>query len=370
MATERDYYDILQVDRTTGAADIKRAYRKKAMKYHPDRNPGDTDAEKAFRECAEAYEVLSNPEKRQRYDQYGHAGLRGTSGHDFGHMDLSDIFSIFGDFFDRGGSQGGPQRGRRGYDLETLVEVTLEEVLTGVEREIEFTRQDYCQTCSGSGSKPGSTPQTCTACGGQGQVAQAGFGGMFRMVSTCPACAGAGKVIKEKCSTCNGSGHRPKKRVIKVKIPPGIHTGQAIRIPKEGEPGREGGPRGHLHVVVKVTDHELFKREEDHLVLNMPISFTQAALGAKVHVPSLNGKQELTLSPGTQHGAVFRVPEQGLPNLQTNRSGDLIVVVTVEVPRRLTGSQEDLLRRFAETEDHKVLPHSHSFWNKIKNYLH
>ncbi len=377
MPTQMDYYEVLGIDRDASEADVKRAYRKLAMKYHPDRNPGDTEAEAKFKESAEAYEVLSDAEKRQRYDQYGHAGLKGTSGHDFSHMDAGDIFSMFEDIFAGGG--GGPfggqrrQRGRqgpqRGYDLQTQAEVTLEEVADGVEREIEFTRQDLCESCKGSGAAPGAEPVACVSCGGAGQVAQSGLGGMFRMVTTCPACEGAGKVVKDKCKTCAGDGRQPKKRVLRVKIPAGIHDGQAIRVPNEGEPGAMGGPHGDLHVVVRVKQHDLFTREDDHLILKMPISFTQAALGATLSVPVINGEHEITIKQGSQHGDLIRASGKGLPNLRSGRHGDLVIVLLIEVPSKLTERQEELLREFAETEDRNVMPHSQGFWDKFKSYI-
>ncbi len=373
MATTRDYYEILSIDRNADGETIKRSYRKLAMKYHPDRNPGDTEAETRFKEAAEAYEVLSNAEKRKRYDRYGHAGLRGTSGHDFSHMDAADIFSMFEDIFgDLGGGRArGGRRGRaqRGYDLETQTEVTLEEVATGVEREIEFTRQDLCETCGGNGAKPGTEPVTCITCAGTGQVSQSGFGGMFRMVTTCQACAGQGKVYREKCPGCGGSGRMPRERKLKVRIPPGIHSGQAVRIVGEGEPGAMGGPRGDLHVVVRVADHKVFQREDDHLILRMPVSFTQLALGAQVNVPTLSGESQVTIRPGTQHGEVFRLPGKGLPNLRSGRMGDLVVLLMIEIPKKLTAEQEKLLREFAQTEDHSVMPESRGFWERIKEYL-
>ncbi len=373
MATQLDYYEVLSVTKDADNEQIKRSYRKLAMKYHPDRNPGDAEAEKRFKQCAEAYEVLADPQKRQLYDRHGHAGLRGTSGHDFSHMNAGDIFSMFDDIF--GGMMGGGRRNgrgrgaRRGYDLETQVQLTLDEVATGVEREIDFTRQDNCEKCSGSGVKPGSSPINCTACGGSGQVAQSGLGGMFRMVTTCPACAGQGSIIKDKCDGCRGTGRVPKKRTLSVKIPPGIHDGQAVRVPGEGEPGSRGGPRGDLHVVVRVAQHKLFTREDDHLVLQMPVSFTQAALGASVQIPTLDGYEDLAIPPGTQHGKLFRLPGKGLPNLRSGRKGELAVLLLIEIPNKLTSKQEQLLREFAETEDRHVMPESHGFWDKIKQYI-
>lgn len=373
MATKRDYYEILSLERSCNGDDIKRAYRKMAMKHHPDRNPGDAEAEAKFKEAAEAYEVLTDPHKRERYDRFGHEGLRGISGHDFTHMDAGDIFSMFEDIF--GGALGGGRRrsgaggARRGYDLETQIEISLEDVYGSVEREIEFTRQDNCETCKGSGAKAGSKPVACTTCGGSGKIAQSGFGGMFRMVTGCPACGGAGTIIRDKCTNCGGTGRQPKKRTLKVRVPAGIHDGQAIRVGGEGEPGVGGGPRGDLHVVVRVAEHKLFVREQDHLVLRMPVSFTQAALGAEVEVPTLNGRQTVKIKSGSQHGELLQLKGHGLPNLRNGHKGDLAIVLMIEVPRKLTDQQEKLLRQFAATEDRKVLPETQGFWDKIKDYL-
>ncbi len=383
MPTTRDYYEILSVQKTCDGEEIKRSYRRLAMKYHPDRNPGDTDAVTAFKECAEAYEVLSDPKTRAMYDQYGHQGVRGAgaAGHDFSRMDVSDIFTMFQDIFGGGGGFGGsPPRQRRGvargYDLETEVVLTLADVLSGVEHEVEFTRMDVCETCSGSGAKPGSKPQTCSTCRGQGKVQQQGLGGMFRMVTVCPHCSGRGKIIKDHCADCKGKGRVPKKRTLGVKIPPGIHDGQAVRVQGEGEPpGAEVSPdgsgvRGDLHVVARVEKHEIFEREGDHLLMELPISFTQAALGAELDVPTLNGGEVLTIPKATQHGAIFKVHGAGLPNLRSpSRRGDLIVGCKVEIPRRLSKKQEELLRRFADTEDERVLPESHGVFKKIKEML-
>lgn len=374
MATKRDYYEVLSVERTSDGDTIKRAYRKLAMKYHPDRNPGDTEAELRFKEAAEAYEVLSDNERRQRYDRFGHDGLRGTPGHDFSRMDPNDIFSMFGfgDVLEQmfgGGASSRGGRSQRGYDLETQVTLSLEDVAVGTEKEIEFTRQDTCATCDGSGAKAGSKPLACVTCAGSGKVTQAGFGGMFRMVTTCPACRGAGAVIKDKCADCKGTGRKPKKRKLSVKIPPGIHDGQAIRVPGEGEPGPKGGTRGDLHVVVRLEEHKIFTREDDHIVLRMPVSFSQAALGAKVKVPTLEGDTELEIKPGTQHGTLYRVREKGLPNLRSGDRGDLAVLLMIEVPNKLTAKQRKLLEEYAATENHDVLPENKNFWDRIKEHL-
>lgn len=401
---QRDLYEVLGVERGVSGDELKRAYRKLAMQHHPDRNPGDAQAEASFKEAAAAYEVLSDAGKRERYDRYGHEGLRGSTGHDFSHMDPGDIFSIFGDIFGdvlgggrrRGRSAG--QRGQaasrpqRGYDLETRVELTLEEVATGATKEIPFTREDTCDRCGGTGGKPGSEPTVCSTCGGVGQVVQVGMGGMFRIATACPTCGGAGRHFDKLCDQCEGTGRQPLERKLDVKLPAGIREGQAISVSGEGEPGANGGPRGDLHVVVEVERHALFEREGDHLLLRMPVSFAQAALGATVRVPTLGdtppdasgegedhgngdgdasgeGRREIRIKPGTQHGEVFRVRGAGLPSVRTGRRGDLVAVVQVEVPKRLTDVQERLLRAYAETENHTVLPENKGFWDKIKEYL-
>ncbi len=373
MAAKRDYYEALGIDRDASSEQIKKAYKRCAMKYHPDRNPGDQEAEQRFKECAEAFEVLSDPDKRQRYDRFGHEGLRGAGMHDFSGMGASDIFSMFEDLFGDlgfggafGGGRGGP-RVRRGYSLETEIEIQLADAATGTTTEVEFVRRDTCQTCSGSGAKPGTSPETCSSCGGHGQVAMRQ--GFFQMVRPCPACGGAGKIVRDKCDDCGGSGRRPMQRTLEVKVPAGIQDGQVIRINGEGEPGEQNGPRGDLHVVVRIKPHELFSRDGDDLVLHMPVSFSQLALGASVEVPTLDGQTELSIPRGTQHGRMFRIRDAGMPNLRSGRRGDLIVEALVEIPKKLTKRQEELLREFAETEDEHVTPHRSGFFDKIRDYL-
>jgi molecular chaperone DnaJ len=383
MPPTREYYEVLGVDKKADAEEVKRAYRRLAMKYHPDRNPGDAEAEAKFKEAAEAYEVLSDEQKRRIYDQYGREGLKGSSGgpatHDFSRMDPNDIFSMFNDIFEGMGMGGGGGRGRRGpqrgYDLETEVSITLEDVAKGCERDVEFTRLDVCKKCVGSGAKAGSSPQTCGTCGGQGRVQQAGLGGMFRMVVACPTCGGRGKVVKEFCDVCKGRGRVPSKRSLSVRIPAGIEDGQAIRVQGEGEPpgpqvsASGEGPKGDLHVVVHVKKHDVFQREGEHLVLELPLSFTQAALGAAIEVPSLEGPAKLDIPRGTQHGDIFRIEGKGLPTLRGGRKGDLGVIARIEVPRKLTKKQEELLRAFAQSEDKNVNPESASFWKKAGDFL-
>ncbi len=375
MPTTRDYYEILGVTNTASPDEIKRAYRRMAMKYHPDRNPGDPGAGEKFRACAEAYEVLSDGERRSIYDRYGHAGLRSTPRHDF--RNVEDIFSMFEEIFGGqfgGGGRRGARRGTpRGYDLETEVEFTLAEVLTGTVREVDFKRLDVCQTCQGTGAKPGTEPVACAACGGSGQVAQSGFGGMFRMVTTCRQCGGRGSVIADKCGDCRGAGRVSVKRKLSVKIPAGIHDGQAVRVAGEGEPPSPDqnpagqGIRGDLHVVVRVGPDERFERDGDHLLVAVPVAFTQAALGAELAVPTLDGSTGLTLPPGTQHGALFRIAGQGLPNVRSGRRGDLVVIVQLFVPRKLTEAQKTLLRDYARTEKLDVGAAGPTFWEKIKD---
>jgi len=371
---KRDYYQVLGVEKTATPDEIKRAYRRMAIKYHPDKNPGNKEAEAKFKECAEAYEVLSDAEKRKQYDQYGHEGLRGTGMHDFSRMNVEDIFSMFGfdDFFGsvfggggrRAGRRGGPVRG---YDLETGVELTLDEVAHGAEKTIEFTRQDRCPECNGSGAAPGTQPVRCPVCGGTGQVAKGG--GFFQMVSTCPQCQGTGQVVTNPCPKCQGSGRVPKRRMVTIKIPAGVHEGQGIRVAGEGEPGRDGGPNGDLYCYVRIRPHEFLERDGNNLVAVVPISFTQAALGATIDVPSLNGTRQLKVPPGTQYGSLFRIRGQGLPDVRTGRTGDQIVQVAIETPANLNERQEQLLREFAQTENKHVSPRSQNFFERLKRHF-
>ena len=371
MATKRDYYEILELQRKASVDEIKKAYRKAALKFHPDKNPGDKNAEIRFKECSEAYEVLSDSEKRSRYDQYGHDGLRGSAVHDYQNMQYDDIFSMFNDIFSGMGGGRGSQarRPNRGFDLETLTEIMLQDVARGCEREVEFTRQDMCKTCEGTGAKPGTKRKICSTCGGRGQVVQRGFGGMFQMVGACPACMGQGSTVDKPCPDCGGEGRSPLNRKIVVKIPAGIHDGQAVRVRGEGEPGEGGNNRGDLHVYVKVKEHPFFQRQDDHLLMEVPISMAQAALGADVEIPTLFGKSSLHVGPGTQPGQVLKVKGLGLPDLRGGRTGDLIAAITVEVPRKLNKKQEQLLREFAATEERDVLPAQTSFFDKLRDYL-
>ncbi len=373
MATaKRDYYEILGVVRTCDGEEIKRAYRKLAMKWHPDRHQGQdhSEAEAKFKEAAEAYEALSDPARRQRYDQFGHAGAGAQ--HDFSHMDVGDIFSMFEDIFGggfggRSGRGGGGARGpQRGFDLETQVDLTLEEVANGVEKTIEFEKQDACPQCNGSGAKAGSSPVVCVQCGGQGRVAQQGFGGMFRMVTACPNCRGRGTVIRDHCPSCGGTGRQLRKSTVTVKIPAGVHEGQAVRVAGQGEIGEAGAPPGDLHCYITVKQHAFFTRHNNDLVAQVPISFTQAALGATIDVPTLDGKWDLTVPQGTQHGEVFKIKGKGLPDLRNQRRGDELIQIMIEVPRKLTEKQKSLLKELASLEDHNAMPAKKGFFDKVK----
>lgn len=372
MSTQkRDYYEVLGVERSAGLDEIKKAYRQAALKHHPDRNRNDPEAETRFKEAAEAYEILSDPEKRMRYDRFGHAGLSGSAGHDFAHMDVSDIFSMFEDIF--GGSVFGGRRGRRarGADLQAQVSISFKEVAEGCERTLEFKRMDYCDTCSGSGAAPGSTKRTCQMCGGYGQVEQtSGLAGFFGRVTTvCPQCRGKGQLADRPCGPCKGSGRAPKKRVVNVRIPAGIFDGQAVRIRGEGEPGEDGALRGDLHCVVNVEEHPFLERHHNDLVCKLPISFTQATLGTNIEVPTLDGKVAMTIPRGTQYGQIFRLSGLGLPDLRNGRRGDQLVQVIVEIPKKLDERQEQLLREFAETENEAILPESKGFFQKVVDYF-
>lgn len=372
MESQRDYYEVLGVERNASPDDIKKSFRKKALQHHPDRNPGDAEAEKKFKEAAEAYEVLSNPEQRKRYDQFGHAGLKGTASRGF--TNFEDIFSAFGDIFaddsvfgDLFGVGRGSRRRHRGQSLRCRIEIDFLEAATGCDREITLKRNELCETCSGSGAKPGSRPTPCAHCGGRGEVIQGH--GFFSIRSTCPGCRGQGSVITTPCKTCTGTGRVRKSADIKVHIPRGIEDQTRLRVAGEGEPGEDGTSRGDLYCDIAVRPHEFFEREGDHLICEIPISFSQAALGAEIDVPTLSGTAKMNIPKGTQSGQVFRMRNQGLPNVHGHGHGDQLIRIVVAIPRHLTKLQEDLLRQFALTEKSDVKPHKKGFFEKVKDYF-
>lgn len=365
--TKRDYYEILSVTRNADGDEIKKAYRKCALQYHPDRNPGDKKAEEKFKECTEAYQVLSDPQKRKLYDQYGHEGLnaQGFSGFQGG---FGDIFEdIFEDFF--GAASGGRRRSRaqRGSDLATAVEITLEESAFGVEKTVEVRREENCGECGGEGAQPGTQRKTCATCHGSGQVmASSGF---FSISRACPKCHGQGSSIEHPCRACHGSGRQPHTRKIQARIPAGVSTGVRLRIPGEGEAGTRGGPRGDLYVEIHVAEHEIFDREEDDLICRVPISMVQAALGCEVEVPTLKGTHKLKVPAGTQTGKSFRLKGKGFPSIRGAGIGDQEVRLTVETPSHLSEKQAEILRQFAAASGEKVSPMSAGFMAKMKKFF-
>jgi molecular chaperone DnaJ len=353
--SKRDYYEILEVARTATDTEIKSAYRKLAMKFHPDRNPGNKIAEEKFKEAAEAYAILADAEKRSLYDRFGHAGVKSAAGagagfdpsvfQEFG--DFADILGNmfgFGDLFGGGGRRrGGPQRGA---DLRYDLEISFEESARGAETTIQIPRQENCETCDGSGAAAGSKPSTCPQCRGQGQVRfQQGF---FTVARTCPQCRGAGKIITKPCQTCRGAGRVAKERKITVKIPAGIATGQQLRLQNEGEAGSAGGPAGHLFVVVHVQEHEFFRRDGMNLFCEIPVNFTTVALGGDVQVPTLDGPETVKVPEGTQTGTTLRLKGKGMPDVGGRGRGDLFATVQVKTPRKLTREQRKLVEQLAD----------------------
>lgn len=356
--------------------DIKRAYRRLAIKYHPDKQSTGSDAERKvaeekFKEGAEAYEVLSEPDKRAQYDRFGHAGLSGTGFHEF--RNAEEIFEAFGDilgggfFGDLFGGRRRRQGPRPGRDLRVQLDLDLFEAAKGVSKEFEIRRQEMCGQCTGSGAKRGTKAVTCSYCGGSGQVLQSQ--GFFRIATTCPGCQGRGSQIREPCSECRGSGRVAGKRTIKVEVPPGVDTGMRVRMRGEGEPGDNGAPRGDLYCYISVRDHPLFQRDGQNLICHVPITFAQAALGGEVEVPTLVGRQPLSIARGTQSGDVFHLRGRGMPDPHGRSPGDLIVQVIIETPKRLTKRQEELLREFAETEQADVSPERKSFLDRLREYF-
>ncbi len=369
MDRKRDYYEVLGVSRSADVETIKRAYKKLALKYHPDRNPDDEEAVVRFKEAAEAYEVLSDPEKRALYDRYGHAGLQGAGRAPQFH-DLGDIFDLFGDLFGgfgfetRRSRRGRPQRGRH---VQTEIHVDLLEAAHGCQRTIRIRRPETCPTCHGSGARPGTQPRACEYCGGAGSVVHAQ--GFFRVQTTCPRCNGRGQVIDEVCPQCRGRKRVDREVELEVEVPPGVDNGIQLCLRGEGEPGYNGGPPGDVFVDVHVDPHPLFQREGNDLICRVPITFTQAALGADLEVPTLEGTEKYTIPAGTQPGDVFRLKGRGMPDVRGRSRGDLLIQVQLEVPRKLTPEYESMLRKLAELEHAEVTPHRLTFLEKLKEWL-
>ena len=372
MANKRDYYEVLGVNKNATDEEIKRAYRKKAKECHPDLHPDDKEAVERFKELNEANEVLSDPQKRARYDQFGFedpmSGM-GGGGNPFGGFDFGGMGGM-GDIFDQLFNGGMGSRASRnqgpveGNDLRYELHITFEEAAKGCEKSFEIYRNELCDTCKGSGAKPGTSPVTCQMCGGSGQIRQSG--GWMTTVRTCSACGGSGKVIKEKCTGCGGSGRTRKKRTVTVKIPAGIDNGQTIIMNGQGEPGLRGGPSGDLYIVIGVKPHKLFRRDGYNLMLEFPVSFTTAALGGDVEVPTLSGPVKYRIPEGTQPGTEFRIKGAGIQQLRGSGKGELIMRVKVEVPKRLNNRQKELLRQFDETTSDREYESRKSFMDRVK----
>ncbi len=370
--SKRDYYEVLGVSRTAAEAEIKSAYRKLAVRYHPDKNPGDQEAEEKFKEAAEAYTVLSDAEQRARYDRFGHAGVSGAaSGANWGAQGFGGIEDILGDLFGFGDMFGGRQSGgrrtaaQRGADLRYDLEMTLEEAAAGMTAQLRIPRLEACDACKGSGAAPGTQPETCTTCSGAGQVRyQQGF---FSVSRTCGQCRGTGRIVRSPCETCKGAGRVEREKQMEVKIPAGVETGSRLRLAGEGEAGTQGGPAGDLYVVTHVKEHETFERQGNNLYASMPITFAQAALGSEISVPTLDADQSLKIPAGTQTGTVFRLKGHGMPVLGGRGRGDLFVSVTVVTPTTLSREQRRLLEQLANIEEKDL--GDKSLIDKVRNIL-
>lgn len=365
MASQRDYYEVLGVPRNASEKDIAAAYRKLAIKYHPDSNREDADTVEKFKEAAAAYEVLSDSEKRSRYDRFGHAGVENGAGQ---FRDVEDIFEAFGGFFGDlfGGNQRGPRQ-RRGADVRCDLTLDLEEAARGVKKTVSFQRSLRCEGCGGSGTKSGSSRETCRRCRGHGQVAQQM--GFVRVQTTCPGCHGAGTVITDPCAKCGGNGYVAGKVKLDVTIPAGVDDGMRVRISGEGEPSPDGGRPGDCYCFVRVRQHSIFQRDGNHLILQLPVTYTQATLGASIEVPTLDGSDMLQIPKGTQSGEVFRLRGRGVPDPRGGPRGDLHVQTLIEVPKKLTKRQEELLRELAELEHAHVSPQRKTFLEKLRSYI-
>ncbi|HEY3130013.1 MAG TPA: molecular chaperone DnaJ [Acidobacteriota bacterium] len=364
---KRDYYEILGISQEASAQDIKRAYRKLAQQYHPDKNPGDNSAEEKFKEAAEAYSVLSDPDKRARYDRFGHAGMQGFSGVD--PEIFSDFSDILGDFFGFGDIFGSSRGGRRNYaqrgaDLRYDLKISFEESVFGVKTKIQVPRYQSCEHCKGSGAEPGTGPSQCPTCRGTGQVRyQQGF---FSISRTCSQCRGAGRILKNPCRSCQGTGRVHNEKVLEVKIPAGVEDGSRLRISGEGEAGSNGGASGDLYVVLHVEEHNFFQRQGNNIYCEIPVGFAQAALGGEILVPTLEGEEKLRVPEGTQTGTTFRLRGKGIVSLNGQGRGDQFVSVRVVTPERLTKEQKQLLEKFAQIRNENYSPQDKSIFEKVK----
>jgi len=364
MTGKRDYYEVLGVSKSANESELKAAYRKLALKFHPDRNPDNKEAEEKFKEAAEAYEVLRDPQKRQIYDQYGHQGLEGQGFSGFGGFE--DIFSSFGDIFEDFFGFGSRGRGRsrsrvqRGSDLRYDMTLEFMDAAFGIETTIDLEKAESCPDCQGSGAEPGTQPQKCPQCGGIGQVGRSQ--GFFTIRTTCPQCRGNGRVIAHPCAKCSGHGQVLVEKTVSVKIPAGVDNGSRLRLSGEGESGAYGGPPGDLYVFINVKSHDFFHREGNDVICQVPISVIQAILGDKIQVPTLTSEKELNVPKGTQHGELFRFRGEGIPSLRTGRPGDQIIQVSIKIPTNITKKQEVSLKEFAKLEKDKLR-------NKLKNIL-
>lgn len=370
--SKRDYYEVLGVDKSASERDIKKAYKRLAMKFHPDRNEGDKGQEEKFKEVQEAYEVLTNSQKRSAYDQYGHAGVDPNRGGGQGGADFGDIFGdVFGDIF--GGGRGGrQQRARQGSDLRYNLELSLEEAVRGKNVEIRVPTLVGCDTCDGSGAKKGSTPTTCPTCHGNGQVQMRQ--GFFAVQQTCPTCSGKGRIISDPCKSCHGQGRVEKTKTLSVKVPAGVDTGDRIRLSGEGEAGESGAPAGDLYVQVHVKEHDIFVRDGNNLYCEVPLSFTRAALGGDIEVPTLDGKVKLKITPETQTGRMFRLRSKGVKSVRSGSVGDLMCKVVVETPVNLNTKQKDLLDELENSmgkgdEARKYRPKEKGFFDGVKKFF-
>ncbi|MDO4570619.1 MAG: molecular chaperone DnaJ [Planctomycetia bacterium] len=380
-SAKRDYYEVLGVARTASKSEIAAAYRKLALKYHPDRNPGDDAAVEKFKEAAEAYEVLHNDEKRANYDRFGHQGVNGPGMGGAQFRDLNDIFEAFGDIFggrggffgDFGDIFGGGRTSRRpqvhrGADIRCVVDMELHEVVTGAKKNIQIRRKEICTACTGTGAQPGSVPEPCSYCGGTGQVVRGA--GFVRIQSTCPACRGEGKIIRQPCTVCRGSGLFDTVAPHEIDIPPGIDERTQIRVSGEGSHSHDGGAPGDCYITVRFKEHPVFQVDGKDLVCKIPITYTQAVLGAMIEIPLLDGKEDFNLPAGTQYGDVFRLKGKGLPELhRPERRGDIRVIIHIEVPRTITEGHEKILRQLAEHEKVHVAQQKKGFFKRIKDYI-